>query len=513
MWPTLIAGSLLTAGLAATVRRLRNRRLSQLGAGERLARPPDGVAGTEHALRARADQHRLDTLSALLRSFTPHAASHQRPPAVRAVQLGVERIEVLLARPEPLTPRGWTTIDGGQSWTHRFDEPVDEHRQLLTPALVTIGARTDDHADEVLLDLETAGSLAIAGDRTAAIGLARSIVLELATYPLGVSMDVSLIGIHLDATEQCDRVWTDTSIDRALAVARRRNAPRVEAGQTITAARAELDEDDGGNDPHVLVVDTENVLPEQQPLLAELIELCGASSGTAVVVVGDHDATERVVIDANGTARWSGVELHAPVVTDQASEEVAELLDHVAEAEPELAVADEFMTALLHPDRAIDQDDEGYHPPPHDVLIQLMGEPRAHGIELSADQTELLALLTCLRHRTEIHIGLVHDSVAPDRARKTIENRMSKLRKALGVGSDGHDLLPEAAPGRGGRSHYLVSPLVLTDIDLLEHRYHAAQTPLVRRRSRGAARRARPACADRCSGHAAATTSGPTARA
>ena len=67
--------------------------------------------------------------------------------------------------------------------------------------------------------------------------------------------------------------------------------------------------------------------------------------------------------------------------------------------------------------------------------------------------------MTCLRHRTEIHIGLVHESIAPDRKKKTIENRVSRLRSRLGVGSDGNDLLPESSSGRNGRSHYMVSPL------------------------------------------------------
>ena len=482
VWATLVVGSLLTAGLAVTVRRLRNRRLSRLVPGRRLTEPSDQVAGTEHALLARSGLGRLATITALLRSFTPHAALLGQPPAVRAVQIGSERIEVLLARPEPDTPRGWTTIDGGTSWTHRYDDPVDEHRQLLAPALVTIGARTDEKADEVLLDIETAGSVAITGDRSSTLGLGRSMVLELATYPLGVSMDVSLVGIELDATEHCDRVWTKTTLERAVGVARRRRETRS-GGEAIAAARAELSEDNGANDPSVIVVDVEHVSDGQQPLLNELLELCTPSSGTAVVLIGDHRAaTERIIVDADASALWSGVDLRTPNVTEAAATEIAELLEHIDESGTELVEADEFMSALLEPTgddsattNAVDSADDEYAVPSHDVLLRLMGEPRVDGIELSADQTELLALLTCLRHRTEIHIGLVHDAVAPERARKTIENRMSKLRKALGDGSDGYELLPEAAPGRSGRSHYLVSPLVLTDIDLLEHRLHASK--------------------------------------
>ena len=488
VWPTLVVGSLLIAGLAATIRRLRHRRLSRLQPGQRLTEPTDVVAGTEHAIITNAANRPIATITALLRSITPYAAEQRHPPAVRAVQIGTERVEVLFAEPAPLPPHGWVTIDGGHSWTHRFDEPVDEHRQLLTPALVTIGARTDDHGDEVLLDLETAGSLAITGDRTASLGLARSIAFELATYPLGISMDVSLVGVHVAGTEHCDRVWTDSTITRAVRVAQQRLDRQNATGATVTEERAELDDDDGAHDPHVFIVDTTSLDNDELAGLDDLVRLCGPSTGTAVVIIGDHpDANERIVVDDTGNALWSGVDLHIPMVTNEAEEEVAQMLGHLAGAEAELIEPDDLMTALLKP-ITINGTDSGledptildgfdvYEPPQHDVLLQVMGEPRAHGVELTADETELLALLTCLRHRTEIHIGLVHDSVAPERARKTIENRMSLLRRKLGTGSDDHDLLPEAAPGRGGRSHYLVSPLVLTDIDLLEHRYHTAES-------------------------------------
>ncbi|MEM1332861.1 MAG: LysM peptidoglycan-binding domain-containing protein, partial [Actinomycetota bacterium] len=484
VWPGIIAGSLLAAGLAATIRRLRMRRLARVVPGERLRAPENAIAGTEHALLERADDGAHNTMSALLRSLTPHAAGLVDSLAVRAVQVGGDRIEVLFADPAPLPPQGWSTIDGGNSWTHRLDDVCDTHRQLITPALVTIGARTSDDADEVLLDVETAGSLTLCGDRSAALGLARSIVLELATYPLGVSMDVGLVGIEVPGAQHCDRTWVDTTIERAVRVARSRIARRLDEAETIVESRAQLDEDDGTLDPHVFVVDAAALAPDDVELLGELVGLCASSSGTAVVVVGEcAGANERIVLSSSGTALWSGVELSVPDVTEEAAAEVEAVLEHVAFAEADLLEPSDMMAALLstpddQPDSADDEKIEWldrYEPPAHDVVLQLMGEPRAHGVELTADETELLVLLACLRHRTEVHIGLIHDSVAPERARKTIENRMSILRRKLGVGSDHHDLLPEAASGRSGRNHYLVSPLVLTDVDLLEHRLHASE--------------------------------------
>lgn len=501
VWPNLTVGALLLAGLAETIRRLRNRRLSRLTPGHRLAEPSSVVACTELAIKQANTTPIRSTIHGLLRSLTPYAAEQSDPPAVRAVQVGAERIEVLFSKPAPLPPTGWSTIDGGHSWTHQLEDPTGQSRQLLTPALVTIGVRTDEAGDEVLLDLETAGSLSIVGDRDAAIGLARSIALELATYPLGVSMDVCLIGLHVDGTELCDRVWLDTTMTRAVRVAQQRLDRFATDGATnIVTARAELGEDDGAHDPQVFIVDLEGISADDRTLVDDLVRLCQPSTGTALVLIGGRDDIgERITIDNDGSAQWSGVDLRAPNVTREAAGEIAVMLDHVANAESAPIEPDEWMIEAITRIEPVEEPAEGeptgageprseapqdedlveffeYQPPAHDVVVQVMGNVRTHGADLTADETELLALLTCLRHRTEIHIGLVHESIAPERAKKTVENRVSRLRGRLGVGSDGRDLLPEASSGRNGRSHYLVSPLVLTDVDLLEHRYHTADT-------------------------------------
>ena len=480
VWPNVVAGTLLTAGLAALITRLRRRRLSHLPPGRRLRPPTNTAAGTEHALLTRTRQPGISTITALLRSITPHASAHGTP-AVRAVQLGHDRIEVLFAKPAPHPPKGWSTIDGGHSWTHRLDDPVTEHRQLLTPALITIGARTDDNAQEVLLDIETAGTVAIAGDRNAAIGLARSIVYELASYPLGVSMDVNLIGLDVPGAEHTDRTWTDTTIDRATRVAHQRALRAHADGHTPIEQRAGLTEDDGSTAPQVFVIDRDSLDGDDIDTLDQLVTLCQPSNGMITIIVGDHPGTgERIVAGADGTGLWSGVDLALPDVTDAAAAEIEELLDDLANAETELIEPGDLLATLApttpasHGASNGDSPDPLYEAPPYDVLVRVMGEPCADGVDLTADETELLSLLTCLRHHTEIHIGLIHESVGPERARKTIENRMSILRRKLGVGSDGHDLLPEATPSDRGHSHYLVSPLVLTDTDLLEHRYHAS---------------------------------------
>ena len=366
-------------------------------------------------------------------------------------------------------------------------------------ALVTIGIRSDDAGDEVLLDLETAASVAIGGDHDAALGLARSMALELATYPLGVPMDVCLIGLHVDGTETCDRVWLDTTLQRAVRVTRQRlDSMGSQGSASMMAARAALDEDDGAHDPTVFIVNVESVRDADRVLLDELIDICQPSTGTAVVLVGDHtNANEQIRIDSNSTIVWADVTLSSPNVTLEAAAEAAVMLDHAANADSEPMEPGELMTALMEQTDNDDDDDSGttaaivrdplndderddvahyeYTPPEHDVLLQVMGAATAHGVDLTVDETELLGVLACLRGHSDVHIDLIRDAIAPDCVRKTVENRVSRLRGRLGIGSDGVDLLPAASTtGRGLHATYTISNLIVTDVDLLEHRLHTA---------------------------------------
>jgi nucleoid-associated protein YgaU len=507
VWATVAAGSLLLAGLGLAVRRFRLRRLARLGPGERICDPPSVASGTELAVaRSGESVAYLTTLRGLMQSLTPYAAEQSDPPAVRAVQIGENRVEVLFASPAPLPPKGWSTIDGSHSWTHRFgDEPVAS-RQLLTPALVTIGKRSDDDGDqEVLLDLETAASVSISGDTDAAMGLARSMALELATYPLGVPMDLCLIGLHVDGTEVCDRVWQDTTLQRAVRTTREYVDAMAATGATsMVSVRSVLSEDDGRHDPIVFIVNASSVVEADRALLDELVDICVPSMGVAVVVVGAHDnANEQIVVDDASRALWSQVTLTAPRVSLEAAAEAAVMLDHALNAESEPLEPSEMMIAMLAETEPVadhssevqqldvagpglvgdsgdtnsDLDDLDtvsefeYTAPTYDVLLRVMGNVRTEGIDLSANDTELLGVLACLRGHASVDLGLVHEAIAPNRERKTVENRLSALRRRLGVGSNGEDLLPATGPTA---RFFELSRLVVSDVDLLEHRLYSA---------------------------------------
>lgn len=523
VWPSLPIGLLLAAGLAGTTRRLRGRRLSRVQPGEQVAAPPAVAAGTELAVSSGRPDVRLSTLQSLLRTVTPHAREQADPPAVRSVELADDRVEVLFTAPAPYPPAGWTTINGGRSWVHRFaDVPESPVRQLVTPALVTLGLRPG--GGEVLLDLETAGSLAIVGDLDVALGMARAITLELATYPLGVAMDVCLIGFDLDGAELCDRTWKDTTLIRAVRVARETLERTTATGAaSLIAARAATDDDEGLLDPQIFVVDAAAVEDGDVALLDELIGLCTPQSGAAVVVVGDHPAArERVTVQSADVATWSGATLRPTPLNREAVAQVAVMFDHAANAPAEPLAPSPTVADLLDTNDdgtvagpngngdgprptggpVVDVDDDPvapyrYSPPEFDVLIRVLGDVTVEGRPITSGvDVEMLTLLAFKRdqppnvdtlrfllekrrRRNDSDNGhpILHDAqwdeAATESAVKTLRNRASALRRNLGVGSDGEDLLPPAGKA-GTKGRYRLSPRVLTDIDLIEHRYHTA---------------------------------------
>ena len=351
VWAAIPVGVLLAAGLTGMTRRLRARRLSRLEPGEQLVAPPPVAAGTELAVSAGDPDGRLSTLQGLLRTVTPYAREQADPPAVRAVELDDDRIEVLFATPAPFPPQGWTSIDGGASWVHRFvDVAPTAVRQLVTPALVTLGLRSG--GGEVLLDLETAGSLALAGDRVVAQGMARAMALELATYPLGVAMDVCLIGFDVDGTELCDRTWKGTTLTRAVRVARDvLDRTAATGAASLVAARAATDDDEALLDPQVFLVDADGLDDDDRRLLDELVGLCTPQSGAAVVIIGDHPAArERVEVVSADTARWVHSVLRPTALDREAVAQVAVMFDHAANATAEPLAPSAVVADLLESD-------------------------------------------------------------------------------------------------------------------------------------------------------------------
>jgi hypothetical protein len=342
--------------------------------------------------------------------------------------------------------------------------------------------------------------------------------LELATYPLGVAMDVCLIGFDVDGTELCDRTWKGTTMTRAVRVARDVLDRTAAAGATsLVAARAATDDDEGLLYPQVFIVDAEALDDADRLLLDELVALCTPQSGAAVVIIGDHDtARERVDVVSADEARWVHSVLRPTVLDREAVAQVAVMFDHAANAVAAPLAPSTMVADLLEPDRGGPTDHPGtspngsaspvglpcgsddvvaafrYESPPYDVLVKVLGQVVVEGRPITAGvDVEMLTLLAfkrdqppnvdtmrfLLEKRRRRASGGSADpqwaEAATESAVKTLRNRASALRRNLGVGADGEDLLPRSAQA-GHKGRYRLSPRVLTDVDLIEHRFHSA---------------------------------------
>ena len=509
-WLEVTYGSLLAAGIVAAAARLRRRRGAQLAPGTRPVDPPDAAIGAESVLATGGPLHRISTLTQLMRTLTPYAREETDPPLVRAVQFDHDTVEVLFTRQALVAPAGWEPVNGGQSWLHRLEPNRAETTttataegavaHLVTPSLVTIG-----HVGErqVLLDLDTAGSIALTGDRTSAEGVARSMLFELASQPLGHWADVIPCGVSVDGLEHLDGVWAPMSVERAVRHVRSCISARAEYGApSVVAARSDTATDTGMWNSVVVVIDATSTDPVR---LEELLSLCEPGSGYVTVVIGDHHtARERLHLVDDRTAVWQSTTLTTttqrpnvpqvmtpPVVTHEAASHVAVLLDHAAAGD----IIDTFTNPTttdpspIHVARA-DDGSLQYVEADYDVLLRTFGVVELTSVtpevqvDLTPKQTELVALIATHRDtpiNADVVVSLLSDYGQKTRDDKpmpveSLSRRISEARTRLGDDRDGNPFLPYSPTGRGAAGRYQLSPRLKTDYELLTDRYHAARS-------------------------------------
>ncbi len=128
------------------------------------------------------------------------------PRAIEGAPLAVEistshGIELLWSSPNTGAPHPWEAADGGWTWRLLYDpdHPVPHDPEIAPIAgLVTVGTRD---GNQLLLNLEAFGTVALTGDPARAENLARAVVLELAaTQELG-SAFCTVVGVPVDGDE------------------------------------------------------------------------------------------------------------------------------------------------------------------------------------------------------------------------------------------------------------------------------------------------------------------------
>jgi LysM domain len=477
-WRNLAIASLFATGITATIIRLRRRRLAQRKPGHRLATATATVAATETVMRAEAKPDRITALHNLLAGLTGHGKLDGKQPLVRAVQHNDDGIELLWNEPQARPPKPWTTTDGGWSWRTPWptNPPANVRLAPILPALVPLGKRPD--GSEFLLDLEAAGSLAIEGNPEQITAFIRQLVVSLAASPLADNLDLITIDLDIPGSAHLERIRTttpETATEWLTARTTETAAALAKAKVPSTFAARLLARHHDEWEPLIVATATTNNHTDQFTAAAT------PGSGTIVITAAPGVAGEHIIVHSADSALWVGpnVTFTPSLLPIDAAEDLAELMDHAENAEEHLVLHDAPHTVEHDDDFTINgaEFEEGY-----DVLVRVIGEVDIQGCDehLTDAEIELLALLASLRPDGPINIDrlatlLAHDEWKTPKIR-SIQARISHLRGKLGTASDGTPLLPDSRAATGNAGRYLLSPRVVTDIDLLDRAYQHAQT-------------------------------------
>lgn len=380
--------TVLASGLLVVYRRLR-RRQAVSGARAIIPTPvsPE-LKRVESALIAAADvslvtwaAHELNTV------LTDPRVAASLTSAPVAVELSAAHgIEILWDAPSPDAPSPWESSDQGWAWRLDYDP---EHEMPATPSsapipgLVTIGQRD---GNQLLIDLEACGSLALTGDAARTEDLLRVIVLELAHDDDLANAYVHLVGIELEGIEHSSRVIDRTeaeAIDHVRSAVADTEAILTAGGMTTTF-QLRTRHDPTGRELTVIVAKA-RVLAD----VDALVQLASPHRGVAVVVLGGCNARSTISIDADGDASIDplGVSFVPAGIPAATAGAVAALLDdaadvHVVEAvknEPAavgelVAEAPEEVAEESIDDEAADAIEEAEIVEPA-VLVRVLGPP------------------------------------------------------------------------------------------------------------------------------------------
>jgi LysM domain len=477
-WRNLAIASLFATGITATIIRLRRRRLAQRKLGHRLTTATATVAVTETVMRAEAKPDRINALHNLLAGLTGHGKLDGHQPLIRAVQHNDDGVELLWNEPQARPSKPWTTTDGGWSWRTPWPTtpPANVRLAPILPALVPLGKRPD--GSELILDLEAAGSLSIEGTPEDTTAFIRQLVVSLAASPLADNLDLMTIDLDVPGSEHLEHIRTTTaetatqwltarSTETAAALAKAK-VPSTFAARLLGRRHDEWEP---------LIVATATTHNHADRLAAAAT----SGSGTIVITTAPNPVGEHIILHSADGAVWVGpnVTFTPSLLPIDAAEDLAELLDHAENAEEHLVLHDAAHAVAYDDDVTINgaEFEAGY-----DVLVRVIGEVDVQGCNehLTDAEIELLALLASLRPDGPINIDrlatlLAHDEWNTPKIR-SIQARISHLRGKLGTAADGTPLLPDSRAATGNPGRYLLSPRVVTDIDLLDDAYQHAQS-------------------------------------
>lgn len=328
--PGIAGATALSSGLLVALLRSR-RRTSALGNHRRKGRD------LERAIVAAADIPLVRWAGQELASLASSISDRHFDAGPVAVEFSAETgLEILWDRPVwSRAPRPWEAVPGGWGWRCLYDAeaPVPD-ADLPSPiaGLVTFGQR---EGKQLLVDLDSLGSLSITGDPVRAENFVRSLVLELgANDDLSDAYVFAVEGaLDIDGAEHLDRVQPaalDDVYDRLASVAGSDGEDSDGAALSGFARRVHGDD--------LASLEVYVAVARSSPDIASLIQVATARSGSVAIVLGDAPAAATLAIDASGSARLEplGLSFDAAGVGRDLAAQVAVLLDDTAE-QPSIA--------------------------------------------------------------------------------------------------------------------------------------------------------------------------------
>ncbi|HQZ33339.1 MAG TPA: LysM peptidoglycan-binding domain-containing protein [Ilumatobacteraceae bacterium] len=470
----ITSSTVLAAGALALLRR---RRAVAAVRGARHLRPATAAASrtTERQLVAAADVPLVRWVNHELACLVDGLDASKTDGGPVAVEFSEERgIELLWDAPNLSAPRPWEATEGGWSWRLLYDPDVELPARAdprVLPGLVTIGRRV---GNQVLVDLEAFGSLAIVGDVESVDECARSMILELATGEELANAYLHLVDVDLwesDATLPRTIERTEQDLVEHLRGIADDTRALLDANGLTSTFRLRVGDDADGRELTVGVVRADRCAD-----IAELVALAQPRSGVALLVLGPatrSGATLQLEPDGNARLEPLGLTVEAarlPVATGLALDALLQPADATSETEPDAedeGSGDAFDSdieppvseqLLLRIDALDGTSDDDWTRPDPDLLVRVLGTPTIDEHPgLGRAELNIVVFLACAGGKaTE---DQVIDAVWNGRLveRSTLWNKMSRARSVLGR------LLPPREQSTGVvRLH----PAVMTDLHL-----------------------------------------------
>ena len=464
----LAGAGLLAVGVIALLTRLRRRQQRARRPGRRIPLPTGTDADVEVALRTTQQPDTAHFLDLALRALT-HATRQAglAAPEVQAVLIMPDHVEVRLDHPSEPAPSPFHQA-APDRWRLARSTPADQLAEAAAqavapiPALVTVGQIEDTR---VMLNLESASMVALAGAPVDARAMLDAFAVELATSLWSDHLDMVLVGFgeELGPLERVRHIATLQdylpTLERRLH--RARELLDTEGHPSATTARMTSHTPDSWTPTIVLCAS-----PPSPTTLARLTtpDVQLHRLPVAIVAVGELPPPAWRIELAGGQATIDTLDLtvRSLQLTPEAYQAITKLLatavstDDVdpttppyntlhrpATAPPRLRLIRDHEAAPADPAA---QDDLA---PASPIEVRVLGKIDIHGIP-RIERAKALELIVYLAlHPTGVDLERLWEALWPERPlnRPTLHTTVSIARSRLGDAPGGTPYLPTARNG------------------------------------------------------------------